>query len=196
MPIAVFVHICSTKIPYKTLGKEIIADRPEVSREILNGIREVARQLQHFLSRREHVKMQVRRLSIFSRYLPKIIEFSTKLGGLQTVPNMDKLYRREIVFKDFITSDQYVASERFDAALYRTVLVYVRNKHDNNAVNVRVHGFASSKWKELIQEITLGAGSEIYEMLRERAKLVRIEVKSTIEGKSGIVDAFVECLSE
>jgi len=196
MPIAVFVHICSTKIPYKTLGKEIIADRPEVSREILNGIREVARQLQHFLSRREHVKMQVRRLSIFSRYLPKIIEFSTKLGGLQTVPSMDKLYRRETVFKDFITSDQYVASERFDAGLYRTVLVYVRNKHDNSAVNVRVLGFASSKWKELIQEITLGAGSEIYEMLRERVKLVRIEVKSTIQGKSGIVDAFVECLSE
>ena len=35
MPIAVFVHICSTKVPYKTVGKEFIADRPDVEREIL-----------------------------------------------------------------------------------------------------------------------------------------------------------------
>src|SRR4030067_2737140 len=33
MPIAIVVHICSTKVPYKTGGKEFIADRPEVRRE-------------------------------------------------------------------------------------------------------------------------------------------------------------------
>jgi DNA topoisomerase-6 subunit B len=55
MPIAIMVHICSTKVPYKTVGKEFIADRPEVKREILNVIREAARQLKHFLTKREHV---------------------------------------------------------------------------------------------------------------------------------------------
>ncbi|NIR86595.1 DNA topoisomerase VI subunit B, partial [Candidatus Bathyarchaeota archaeon] len=45
MPIAIVVHLCSTKVPYKTVGKEFIADRPEVKREILNGIREAARKL-------------------------------------------------------------------------------------------------------------------------------------------------------
>ena len=44
LPIAILVHVCSTKVPYKTVGKEFIADRPEVKSEILNGIREVARQ--------------------------------------------------------------------------------------------------------------------------------------------------------
>ena len=52
MPIAIVVHICSTKVPYKTVGKEFIADRPEVRREEANALREVARQLQHFLSRK------------------------------------------------------------------------------------------------------------------------------------------------
>ena len=50
MPIAIVIHICSTKVPYKTVGKEFIADRPEVRREEANALREVARQLQHFLS--------------------------------------------------------------------------------------------------------------------------------------------------
>ncbi|MFQ6095239.1 MAG: DNA topoisomerase VI subunit B [Candidatus Bathyarchaeia archaeon] len=196
MPVTVLVHICSTKVPYKTVGKEIIADRAEVSREIINGIREVARQLKRYLSRREHVERQVRRLSIFSKYLTKIAEFSAKLGGLQTSPSMEKLYRRQMVFKDFVTSDQYVDSEIFDAESYKTVLVYVKNKDENNTVKVRVLGFISSEWRELIGEVNLGAGSELYEMLRKTVKLVKIQVRSAMMDKPCIVDAFVDGLSE
>jgi len=94
MPVAVFVHMCSTKIPYKTVGKEIIADIPEVSREILNGIREVARRLELYLSRQEKVKREQKRLTIFSKYLPKIAEFSTRLAGKENVPDIDLLLRR------------------------------------------------------------------------------------------------------
>lgn len=93
MPIAVLVHICSTKVPYKTVGKEFIADRPEVKREILNGIREVARKLQHFLTKREHVEREIRRLSTFSKYLPKIAQFSTELAGKEKPPDITKLLR-------------------------------------------------------------------------------------------------------
>ncbi|MDH5447771.1 MAG: DNA topoisomerase VI subunit B [Candidatus Bathyarchaeota archaeon] len=91
MPIVVLVHICSTKIPYKTVGKEFIADRPEVKREVLNGVREAARKLQRFLSKREHVEKEKRRLSVFSKYLPKIAEFSTELAGMEREPDIRKL---------------------------------------------------------------------------------------------------------
>ncbi|MCW3986181.1 MAG: DNA topoisomerase VI subunit B [Candidatus Bathyarchaeota archaeon] len=91
MPVAVLVHICSTKIPYKTVGKEFIADRPEVKREILNGIRGAARHLQRFLSKREHVEREKRRLSVFSKYLPKIAKFSTQLAGREKEPDIRKL---------------------------------------------------------------------------------------------------------
>lgn len=93
MPFAVLVHICSTKVPWKTVGKEMIADRPEVSREILNGIREVARQLDIYLSKKEKAKREKARLSIFAKYLPKIADFSAKLAGRDT-PNVDELLRR------------------------------------------------------------------------------------------------------
>ncbi len=93
MPLAIVIHLCSTKVPYKTVGKEFIADRPEVRKEIMNGIREVARRLRRFLSKKEHVARDRRRLSVFSRYLPKIAEFSTGLAGRKKTPNIGKLLK-------------------------------------------------------------------------------------------------------
>ena len=93
LPIAILVHICSTKVPYKTVGKEFIADRPEVKREVLNGIREAARELQHFLTKREYVERERRRLSTFSKYLPKIAQFSTELAGKKKPPDITKMLR-------------------------------------------------------------------------------------------------------
>ena len=93
MPVAIVVHICSTKVPYKTVGKEFIADRTEVRREMANGMREVARQLQHFLARQEHVHKEKKRLGVFSKYLPKIAEFSTTLAGETRKPDIEKLLK-------------------------------------------------------------------------------------------------------
>jgi DNA topoisomerase-6 subunit B len=93
MPLAILVHVCSTKVPYKTVGKEFIADRPEVRSEILNGIREVARRLQTFLTKREHVAKERKRLSVFSKYLPKIARFSTDLAGKSVEPDIEKLLK-------------------------------------------------------------------------------------------------------
>jgi len=93
MPIAILVHVCSTKVPYKTVGKEFIADRPEVRGEIVNGIREVARQLQRFLTKQEYVQKEKRRLTVFSKYLPKIAKFSTDLAGKEKEPNIEVLLR-------------------------------------------------------------------------------------------------------
>jgi DNA topoisomerase-6 subunit B len=93
MPIAILVHICSTKVPYKTVGKEFIADRPEVKGEILNGIREVARRLQTFLSKQEHRAKEKRRLTVFAKYLPKIARFSTDLAGKTEEPDIELLLK-------------------------------------------------------------------------------------------------------
>lgn len=93
MPIAIVVHICSTKVPYKTVGKEFIADRAEVRREVANELREVARQLGHFLARREHVDKEKKRISIFSKYLPRIAKFSSILAGEERVPDIEKLLK-------------------------------------------------------------------------------------------------------
>ena len=33
-PLVIVSHICSTRIPYKTVGKENVADRQEIEREL------------------------------------------------------------------------------------------------------------------------------------------------------------------
>jgi DNA topoisomerase-6 subunit B len=92
-PLAVFVHICSLKIPYKTVGKEFIADRPEVEHEVLNALREVARQLALFLSKKHHMEREKKRLDVFSKYLPKIASFSAKLAKREKVPDVKRLLK-------------------------------------------------------------------------------------------------------
>jgi DNA topoisomerase-6 subunit B len=93
-PIAIIVHLCSTKIPYKTVGKEFIADRPEIEREILCAIREVARKLSVFLSKKQHIELQKKRLNIFIKYLPKIADFSTRLSEQKREPDISKLIKK------------------------------------------------------------------------------------------------------
>jgi DNA topoisomerase-6 subunit B len=197
MPIAIIVHLCSTKIPYKTVGKEFIADRPEVRKEILNGLRNVSRRLRGFLSKKEHVISQRRRLSTFSRFLPKIAKFSKELSQKEELPDVKKLYRRQAIFRDYPTEDSYTDSKLFDAQLYKTKLIHVYNKHSENAIELKILGyFESSKWKELISEATLYASSELYEMITEKCIHLKAQVKSTSLGKSGLVDVFVDGLSE
>jgi len=197
MPIAILVHLCSTKIPYKTVGKEFIADQPEVRREILNGIRDVARQLQLFLSRREQVERQRQRLSIFSRYLPKIARFSTELSGEGELPDINKLYKRQALFENYSTTDSHTDSEAFDARFYKTKLIQIYNKHKSNAINFKILGCMEPlKWKEIKPETTLDAGSEVYEMVAEKWAFLKVQVKSASLGNAGMVDVFIDGLSE
>lgn len=100
MPISVFVHLCSTRVPYKTVGKEFIADRPDVEREVLNAIREVARRLSIFLSRKQHLERERKRLDVFSKYLPKIASFSTRLAKKKKEPDVRSLLRSVMEYEE------------------------------------------------------------------------------------------------
>ncbi len=68
MPIAIFVHVVSTKIPFKTLGKEYIAYIPEIAREIEIGLRELARKLSLYLSKKKAAMLAERRERTLLKY--------------------------------------------------------------------------------------------------------------------------------
>ncbi len=90
-PVGVISHICSTRIPYKTVGKEYIADRPEIQREIRNAAREALRRLGIFLSRKGSMEAVQRKMNIYGKYLPLIAQFSTELAGKKDLPEYRKL---------------------------------------------------------------------------------------------------------
>jgi DNA topoisomerase-6 subunit B len=90
-PVAIITHICSTKIPYKTVGKEYIADRPEIERELRNATREALRQLSIFLSRKGSMEAVQRKMNIYGKYLPLIAKFATELAEQKRTPRYRKL---------------------------------------------------------------------------------------------------------
>jgi len=92
-PLVIAVHVCSTKIPYKSVGKEFLADQPEVEREITNAIRNVARYLRLYIARSIRLAREKRRLNVFEKFLPKIAEFSMKLADKDELPDIEPLLR-------------------------------------------------------------------------------------------------------
>jgi len=82
-PIAFFVHICSTKIPYKTLGKEYIANIPEIYKEIENSLRKNARQISAYLNKKRLLEYQKIRKLYIKDYLKKIVYFASDLAEVK-----------------------------------------------------------------------------------------------------------------
>ncbi|MCS7141508.1 MAG: DNA topoisomerase VI subunit B [Candidatus Nitrosocaldus sp.] len=93
MPIAIVTHICSTRIPYKTVGKEYIADRPEIEYELKNAIRFLARRLSIHLSRKGNLAMARKRLGLYSRYIPLLARFAMELSRAERAPRYKALLR-------------------------------------------------------------------------------------------------------
>ncbi|OYT50264.1 MAG: DNA topoisomerase VI subunit B [Desulfurococcales archaeon ex4484_204] len=78
-PLVILVHICSTKIPYRGVGKESIADVPEVEREIELAIRDVARKLRSYLYRRRREIEEVERAVAIAKYIPEVSRSLAKI---------------------------------------------------------------------------------------------------------------------
>jgi len=71
-PLVILVHICSTKIPYKGVGKESIADVPEVEKEIESCVRDVARELKSYIIRKRREVEEVEKAVEIVKYIPDI----------------------------------------------------------------------------------------------------------------------------
>ncbi len=94
MPVAFFIHVVSTKIPFKTLGKEYIAAIPEIEHEIKLGLMECGRMLARYLRRKERIERQDRRMDHYRRYLPLILRDITELGGYKRKPALIPLLEK------------------------------------------------------------------------------------------------------
>jgi len=94
-PFIVVSHICSTRIPYKTAGKENVADRPEIEREIKLGLQFLTRKLASYMSKRGQADMAKKRANLYAKYIPLIAEFCTELAGKKKEPNYQKILESE-----------------------------------------------------------------------------------------------------
>jgi DNA topoisomerase-6 subunit B len=77
----VLIHICSTKIPYKTEGKEYVsADYPEINKTISLAMNEALRKVRVYLSQKRKTDFDATRRNIFAMYAPVIVDNLSNLS--------------------------------------------------------------------------------------------------------------------
>ncbi|WP_316504412.1 DNA topoisomerase VI subunit B [Nitrosopumilus sp.] len=95
-PFIIVSHICSTRIPYKTAGKENVADRQEIERELRLALQYLSRKLAAYMSKRGQAEMAKKRANLYAKYIPMIAEFCTELAGKKKEPNYKKILEEEM----------------------------------------------------------------------------------------------------
>lgn len=98
-PLVIVSHICSTKIPYKTVGKENVADRPEIERELRLGLQFLSRKLASYMSKRGQAEMEKKRANLYSKYIPLVAQFCTELAGKKKEPDYKKMLKEAITIE-------------------------------------------------------------------------------------------------
>ena len=94
-PFIIVSHICSTRIPYKTAGKENVADRQEIERELRLALQYLSRKLAAYMSKRGQAEMAKKRANLYAKYIPLIAQFCTELAGKKKEPNYKKILEEE-----------------------------------------------------------------------------------------------------
>ena len=93
-------HICSTRVPYKTVGKEYFADRPEIEKELRLALQFLSRKLSSYMSKKGQAEMAKKRANLYSKYLPLIAQFCTELAGKKKEPSYQKMIKAENVIEE------------------------------------------------------------------------------------------------
>ncbi|BFI74123.1 DNA topoisomerase VI subunit B [Sulfurisphaera ohwakuensis] len=71
-PLVVMVHLCSTKVPYRSAGKESIADVEEIEKEIKLALMDVARKLKKYITEKRKEEEAKKRLITYLKYIPEV----------------------------------------------------------------------------------------------------------------------------
>jgi DNA topoisomerase-6 subunit B len=89
-PVTVMVHMASVWVPFTSESKEAIAGYPEIQRDLRLGLQAVGRKLGMYLRRRNRVKQEGERRSIFLRYLGEV---ATAVSAINST-NRDQLFEQ------------------------------------------------------------------------------------------------------
>jgi DNA topoisomerase-6 subunit B len=73
LPLHVFFHICSTKIPYKTAGKESIASEGELKKYMKYCLSELYRKVSAQIRKELRMKEAASRLNLYKYYIPLVV---------------------------------------------------------------------------------------------------------------------------
>jgi DNA topoisomerase-6 subunit B len=86
-----FIHICSTKIPYKAAGKQSLDSIPEIEKESLALFRALGRKFGKFVKRRARAVRNTRRMRGFAKNFRQIAKYGSILADIESVPSTKQM---------------------------------------------------------------------------------------------------------
>ncbi|MFW9944854.1 MAG: DNA topoisomerase VI subunit B [Candidatus Sifarchaeia archaeon] len=93
-PAALFIHFCSTKVPYKAAGKQSIAHLHQIEEEALALYRKLGRALNVFVKKKEKSSRETKRIREFSKMFSLMARYGAALAGYEKAPSTSDMIRR------------------------------------------------------------------------------------------------------
>jgi DNA topoisomerase-6 subunit B len=108
LPIHIFFHICSTKIPYKTAGKESIASEGSLKKYMRLCLGDLYKKVSAQIRKEIRIKEAENRLRLYKHYIPLIVDAiseSTKIDAKKLSDAFLKLVENRIGETDAVRSN-------------------------------------------------------------------------------------------
>ena len=93
-PLVIMVHMASVWVPFTSESKEAIADYDEIRKEMRLALQECGRKLGTYLRRRQRMKKESERRSIFERYIGEISTACNAITGVDPKKLYDALLKQ------------------------------------------------------------------------------------------------------
>ena len=90
-PVTLMVHIASVWVPFTSESKEAVAAYPEIQKELRLALQSVGRKLGMYVRRRNRVRHEGERRSIFLRYLGEVAAAVSEINGTDAKGLYDQL---------------------------------------------------------------------------------------------------------
>ena len=93
-PVSLFVHFCSTRVPYSAAGKQSLASVGSIESEILGLYRELGRRLNKLTQKRRNMGRYQKKRREFTSTFKLLTKFSSELADTSTIPETDTMIGR------------------------------------------------------------------------------------------------------
>jgi DNA topoisomerase-6 subunit B len=157
LPIHIFFHICSTKIPYKTAGKESIASEGDLKRYMKACLADLYRKVSAQIRKELRIKEAESRLRLYKHYIPLIISAiseSIKVDSEKLSEAFSQLAEKHVRGESVDTPTDIkadkITGERIEEEADKINETEILNQHSTKDVN-----YASREKKRKIKNKTI-----------------------------------------
>ena len=133
LPVHIFFHICSTKIPYKTAGKESIASEGDMKKYMKYCLSELYRKVSAQIRKEMKIKDAENRLRLYKFYIPLIVEAivdSIKIDKNKLSDNFTQIAEKHVKGQYIIKIENKIEQKEDKIEITKNKEDYL--KHDRN----------------------------------------------------------------